>query len=205
MKVFMVLLFLSLNAYPMKPIYSTDRLEAMFQNPKEDLAAAEYLLSHTKHHHPFNLVLAAQALFNHGRREQGAFVFYLFQLRINPWVTAGKDSGMSSLVGALKQSVGSQVHSWIGSDPEAWQELALKAQAAEKKLPLAEQLPPGMTKEKWLALNEELRSKSSKELAETFRSLLKEGKDAFLKQRRANKLHVGPWIDPGPPIPIGWL
>lgn len=164
--------------------------------------SAELVLAHPEAVSPFDYVVAVQWLWSHGRRQQAAFWFYVFQARTRPWALADTHGdGAAALRSALNDGLGTTINGWIGSDPVAWRMIAERAVSYERHLPLQAERPPELGASDWRALVERSRAEYAAQLKSAFDGLSPE---SLAAGRRQGGLPVGPLKDAGPPLPDAW-
>lgn len=170
--------------------------------PADTAPSAEEVLAHPQAVNPFNYSIAVTWLWQHGRRQQAAFWFYVFQVRTRPWALADKaGADAAPLRSALNDELGTVVNGWIGGDPVAWRNIAERAVAYERRLPLSTERPTGVDISIWRALVERSRIEYAAQLKTAFDGLVPE---TFAAERRKAGLSVGPLSEPGPPLPDDW-
>lgn len=172
------------------------------QNARNVAAVAQRILEHPDSAQPMQYITVVQYLWERGDRAQAAFWYYLWQIRTRPWARADSHS-IGPLRGSFTEMWGRPVNEWIGSDPEARTELVKRAISYEATLPVSAERPSGMTVERWDAL---VISERQAYAAEFDRYILSRPTqaDETRTARRENGLYVGPWQEPGSPLPDHW-
>jgi hypothetical protein len=164
--------------------------------------SAETVLAHPEAVNPFTYAVAVKWLWQQGRRQQAAFWFYMFQARTRPWSLADTGGeGLGALRGALNDELGSVINSWVGSDPAAWRNIAERAIAFERRLPLSPERPEGLDAAAWRRLVATSRADYAAQMQEAFAGL---DAEKFAANRRSAGLRVGPLEQPGPALPDAW-
>lgn len=177
-------------------------IEAMLKgSPESRDAAANYVMAHPEAINPLYLSVLSLSLWKRGDRAQAAFWFYVFQVRSRAWINADKSA--APLRASLNQQVGAMINPWIGSDLNAWYDIAGRGLAYEKKIPLYPHPPAQLTPEQWQAVVAKARQENDAQFQEVFGGFRKDPQ-AFAAKRRENKLPVGPLQDPGTPLPATW-
>ena len=186
--------------------YSEEQLELMLGGSAQEQAeAVRYVLAHPDAVNPFAYAYLFGALWEKGDRAQAAFWFYLFQVRTRPWAQSDtRGDGFAALRTALNDGFGMTINGWVGSDVQAWHDIAARAISYEKKVPLYAERPEGMTDAAWQKLVSDTRKEYEDGFTETFSEMLADVK-GFEDQRRANGLYVGPLQAPGTPLPAHWI
>ena len=164
--------------------------------------SAEVVLTHPEAVSPFDYATAVQWLWDHGRRRQAAFWFYVFQARTRPWALADSGGdGAAALRSALNDELGTVINGWVAGDLNEWRAIAERAVAYERRLPLQPERPPGLDATAWARLVERSRAEYAAQMRSAFDGLTPA---TFAANRRAAGLPVGPLADAGPPLPDGW-
>lgn len=166
---------------------------------------------------PLAFALVSESLWKRGDRAKAAFWFYLFQARTQPWLVGGPISeyllkdylgrllDQPQIYAALRRSynsrVGDLVNTWAMSDLDALQALAPRVFGYERRIPLYATRNTWVSEEIWLATVEDKRNANE----QLFKEALAGIKPAdFYRDRRKRGLYVGPWNDPGAPLPDDW-
>lgn len=165
-------------------------------------AFAESIIEHPDSVQPMQYILVVQHLWGQGDRAQAAFWYYLWQIRTRPWARADT-AATGPLRGSLTELWGRPVNEWIGSDPEARTELLRRAVSFEATLPLSSERPSHMATERWDALVTSERQAYAAEF-ERFAIMPEYHGAEAQAARRGNGLYVGPWQEPGTPLPDHW-
>ena len=164
--------------------------------------SAEAVLAHPEATNPFNYAIAVRWLWEHDRRQQAAFWFYVFQARTRPWALADKrGDAAGALRGALNEELGTTINRWIGSDLGAWRNTAERAVSYERRLPLSPERPDGVDAATWQRLVATSRADYAAQMRTAFAGL---SAQTLAAKRAENGLHVGPLDRPGPPLPDAW-
>jgi len=151
---------------------------------------------------PFAYAMLTNALWQEGRRRQAAFWFYVFQIRTRPWADVDKrGDGAAALRAALNDGLGQEINGWLGSDLDAWRDLAARAMSYEARLPLSADRPEGVDAAAWSAAVATSRRTYREGYEKTLGALTAAESAA---RRRENGMPVGPLEDPGPPLPADW-
>lgn len=151
---------------------------------------------------PFAYAMLTSALWGEGRRLQAAFWFYVFQVRTRPWADADKQGdGAAALRASLNDGLGQEINGWLGSDLDAWREVATRAMSYEARLPLPSARPDGVEAGRWPAMVDKVRREYRQGYEKTLGAMTAEDLAAG---RRENGLPVGPLKDAGPPLPADW-
>lgn len=180
----------------------TGLIEAMLKGTAEARdAAADDVVAHPDAINPIYLYAVSLSLWKRGDRARATFWFYIAQVRSRAWINADKST--APLRGALNQQIGALVNPWVGSDLEAWYDIAGRALAYEKKIPLYAGRPSQLTPEQWQAVVVKARQDNDAQFQEVFAGFRKDPQ-AFAEKRRGNGLSTGPLQDPGAPLPANW-
>ena len=172
------------------------------KTPAVRSAAVEEVLRHPDAVDPFDYAPVVQWLWESGRRRHAAFWFYLFQERTRPWALADRrGDAAAALRSSLNDGLGRLINGWIASDVAAWQKIASRAIAYEKRFPLYRARPPGLDQAAWTALVARSRDEYDRQAGEAFAGMKA---DEMAAARRANGLPVGPLDAPGPALPEAW-
>lgn len=180
-------------------------LTAMLQGTLQQRElAVETIIAHPERVEPTNLIFVAQHLFARGDRAQGAFWFYVWQIRSAPWAQFGSPDGAAALRGALNATVGPLFNEWAGSDLPAMVDLMARASRFEAKAPLYGKRPDGVSAQKWAdAVMKQRASHSEAALRRGLAQALQDPERGYRVRREAG-LYVGPWQAPGTPLPDSW-
>lgn len=177
-------------------------IEAMLKGSAEARdAACDHVIAHPDAINPIYLYAVSLSLWKRGDRARATFWFYIAQVRSRAWINADKDT--APLRGALNQQIGALVNPWVGSDLEAWYDIAGRALAYEKKIPLYPGRPSTLTPEQWQAVVGKARQDNDAQFQEVFGGLRKDPQ-GFAEKRRGNGLQTGPLQDAGSPLPADW-
>ncbi|MDQ0466949.1 hypothetical protein QO010_004746 [Caulobacter ginsengisoli] len=211
---------LAIQQKGIEPIPVTEAEKAIWRDLLADgtkAQAADAIIARPDSVNPLAFALVSESLWERGDRAKAAFWFYLFQARTQPWMSGGPISEVllrdyvSQLldrsvdyVGVRRyynQRVGEPVNTWAMSDLDALQVLAARVFSYERRIPLYAERITYASEERWLAQVEAKRVENE----QTFKEALAQNKPAdFYEARRKQGLYVGPWKDPGAPLPEDW-
>ena len=179
-------------------------LDKMLQGSvDQQKVATEYILQRPDSVQPFDYAYLIKTLWAEGNRSQATFWFYVFQSRSLAWAKADKaGNGPAALRASLNESLGQTINQWVGSDPVAWRDIAMRAISYEKKMPVYPGKPDGMSQAEWRKLVSDSRAEYETGFNK-FSAILADEK-AYAAQRTAHGLNVGPLKDPGRPLPESW-
>lgn len=192
--------------------FSENQLEQMLRPKgasKQEVAnqqiAIQYIFAHPEVVHPFGYIQLADVLWRAGDRERAAFWFYIFQSRTRAWVVEDPDpSRYPAARTSLNEEWGKPINEWIGSDVNAWHDLAARAISYEKKFPFYRGKIDSASDSEWQAALIAERHTYEQGFTHVFTKLLADGGKSSGEQRRANGLYVGPWKNPGQPLLDAW-
>lgn len=170
--------------------------------PANAAPSPEDVLAHPDSVEPMLYIEVVDALWARGDRAQAAFWYYLWQIRTRPWARRGPPH-YAQLRGALMEVRGRPINEWIGSDVDARTDLATRAMAYERTMPLSAERPEGLTAEQWQAAVAAERDSYAAEFREVM-AYPQFQPEAQRAARRRNGLPVGPWVSPGAPLPDDW-
>lgn len=164
-------------------------------------AIAREIMADPAAHKPETYVFVTQHLWSRGDRLQAAFWHYLFQIRTLPW--AEQVPELRPFRAAVNESIGGEIHRWLGSDYDAWADLTRRAMAYEQRIPLSPERPPGLSEAEWLAQVQRSRAAWREDFNHVF------GPDGPRRtdieaDRRASGFAIGPLQNPGVPLPDDW-
>ena len=179
--------------------------------------AADGIIARPDSVNPLAFALVSESLWDRGQRARAAFWFYLFQARTQPWMQGGPISDLlltdyfSALLGrpenyfatrrAWNQRVAGVVNSWANSDLDAVVALAGRVFSYEARIPLY----PGRNTYASQALWDQSVVDKRAANVEGFQSSMAGiDRETFYAERRKQGKYVGPWQEPGPPLPDDW-
>jgi hypothetical protein len=192
------------NKAPDRNQFSEATLDKMFEGSLDQKKiATDYVLQHPDTVQPFDYAYIIKTLWAEGNRSQAAFWFYLFQSRSLAWAKADKvGSGTAALRASLNEVLGQRINQWVGSDPNAWRDIAERAISYEKKIPIYPGKPGGISEANWQNLVTDSRAEYEAGFREFLATLSDE--NAYIGQRTRRGLYVGPLKNPGRPLPDSW-
>ncbi|MBA15821.1 MAG: hypothetical protein CMN73_05645 [Sphingomonas sp.] len=170
--------------------------------PEQHEVSMADILEHPEAVNPYELIEPITTLFRRGDRLQASFLFYFWQIRSAPWARLGRPDGERALRGAINATLGPEINGWVGSDPQAWLALVYRAIAFEKRVPLYSGRPEGVSPDKWEEVVEAERARYAEGFEEA-RPILENGEE-YARKRAGAGLYVGPWQEPGAPLPEHW-
>ncbi|WP_421851062.1 hypothetical protein [Novosphingobium sp.] len=163
--------------------------------------AVAHVTAHPDAVEPFGYIPVITVLLQSGDTAQAVFWYYVFQIRIYPWLKTSDDpSGAPALYGSIAESLGRGLNEWAGSDIDAMRDLMQRAASFERAAPLFLGRTEGVSAEQWQALIEKGRSDFLS--AQAIKAL--SDKNSLEAARKKNGLYVGPWQSPGAPLPENW-
>lgn len=169
--------------------------------------AADYVLAHPDAVNPVDFIFVVLHLKKRGDMERAAFWYYIWQIRSSAWRDDGPNGAMSSvnqMRGIFTEEVGRPINEWAGSDYQRWRGLMLRAASYERKMPLYDGRPDGMSESDWKTRLEKVRAEHD---AKSLDAVIPDTPEARARNeaaRRQNGLYVGPWKDPGTPLDPSW-
>ena len=151
------------------------------------------------------LYIMSEAMFSLGNKEQAAFWYYIAQVRTRGYVKNDPDQSASpAFRDSLQDSIGPFINKWVGSDPDAWANLAIRSMRYEKKLSYPPK-PSYISDEKsWESIVDGERTEYEKQFSELFPQGILKDKEALLAGRKKNGLYNGPWKESGAPLKDEW-
>lgn len=170
-------------------------------DPAKRAQAATYVTAHPAAVEPFEYLTIVTQLLSRGDREQAAFWYFVFEIRSWPWRRSASDpSGYPALYGSVSATLGAEIYQWASSDPARLESLMIRAARFERSAPLYSGRPEHVTESAWVKLIAESRTR----LDEAAVGKLFADKAKIEARRRAEGLYVGPWEEPGAPLPDNW-
>jgi hypothetical protein len=188
---------------PNDPVASAYEMKLQTGTPEQRREAAAYFVNHPDATDPINLALVSARLWLGGDRAQAAFWFYIFQIRTRAWAK-GDRQGHGALRASLNNDLGSVINGWVGSDLDAWHDIAARAIAYEKKIPLYPGKLERYSDSEWAEIIVKERADYESDLQANFPAKMPAVRAEYEEKRRKNGLPVGPLQDPGKPLPDNW-
>lgn len=164
-------------------------------------AIAREIMADPAAYKPETYVFVTQHLWSRGDRLQAAFWHYLFQIRTLPWAEQQRE--LRPFRAAINESLGGEIHRWLGADYDAWVEMTRRVMAYERRIPLSPERPPGLSEAEWRAQVERSRADWREDFEDVF-GPSGPGRASIEADRRASGLPVGPLQDAGAPLPDDW-
>lgn len=160
---------------------------------------AEEIIAQIGEIQPMALICAVRQMWERGDRVQAVFWMRIWIIRTQPWVSSNWEFDVvrDVMVGPLLHEMGD----WAGSDIEAYVAILDRAHAYEQRLPLSIQKPENMTKSQWTAAVMTTRAGLQ---ADHMATLPRGEIDSIKRQRLEAGQYVGPFKDPGAPLPDDW-
>jgi len=165
--------------------------------------AADYIFAHPEAVEPFTLLQPIMFEMQRGNNLRASFWFYFWQIRSLPWAALGPRDQYAALRASINAMMGASINEWIGRDPDAMREVATRAMAYERRMPLFTGRPDGVSETAWAKAVEAGRADYAEGFAKAvgdpaaFRRKMVEG-------RAKNGLDAGPLDQPGKPLAEAW-
>lgn len=193
---------------PASATRSEKELEAMLAgSPDQSRQAADYVMAHPDSVAPADYIYVVGRLMHDGNMERAAFWYYLWQIRIWPWLERGPAAPaipLNQMAAIVTEEMGRPINEWAGSDFDAWRGLMLRASSYERTFPLYAGKPAGLSDSEWQERVAKSRATHDQATLDSVIPDTPQAKADNEAARRKNGLYVGPWKSPGKPLPDDW-